>query len=82
MRSHTITRGNHRAPHRGLLRATGQIRGPDDWNKPFVAVCNSYVDIVPGHVHLHEFGAVVKKAVRAAGGVGVEIGRASCRERV
>jgi dihydroxy-acid dehydratase len=72
VRSHTITRGNHRAPHRGLLRATGQIRGPDDWNKPFVAVCNSYVDIVPGHVHLREFGTVVKDAVRAAGGVPFE----------
>ena len=72
LRSHTITRGNHRAPHRGLLRATGQIRGPDDWNKPFVAVCNSYVDIVPGHVHLREFGTVVKDAVRAAGGVPFE----------
>ena len=72
MRSHTITRGNNRAPHRGLLRATGQIRGPDDWNKPFVAVCNSYVDIVPGHVHLREFGTVVKDAVRAAGGVPFE----------
>src|SRR5262249_37271711 len=71
-RSHTITRGHHRAPHRGLLRATGQIRGPDDWNKPFVAVCNSYVDIVPGHVHLREFGTVVKDAVRAAGGVAFE----------
>ena len=72
MRSHLITRGPQRAPHRSLLRATGQIRTPDDWNKPFVAVCNSYVDIVPGHVHLQEFGRVVKDAVRAAGGVPFE----------
>jgi dihydroxy-acid dehydratase len=72
LRSHTITRGNHRAPHRSLLRATGQIRGPEDWEKPFIAVCNSYVDIVPGHVHLREFGTVVKNAIRVAGGVPFE----------
>ena len=72
MRSHAITRGPHRAPHRSLLRATGQFRSPDDWSKPLVAVCNSYVDIVPGHVHLQEFGKVVKEAVRAAGGVPFE----------
>ncbi|MBV9791214.1 MAG: dihydroxy-acid dehydratase, partial [Chloroflexi bacterium] len=53
-------------------RATGQIREADDWDKPFVAVCNSYVDIVPGHVHLQAFGKVVKDAVRAAGGVPFE----------
>ena len=72
MRSHTITRGTHRAPHRSLLRATGQIRGPEDWDKPMIAVCNSYVDIVPGHVHLQEVGRLVKDAVRAAGGVPFE----------
>jgi len=72
MRSHTITRGNHRAPHRSLLRATGQIRGPEDWDKPLIAVCNSYVDIVPGHVHLQEVGRFVKDAVRSAGGVPFE----------
>ena len=72
MRSHHITRGPQRAPHRSLLRATGQIRSPDDWNRPFVAVCNSYVDIIPGHVHLQAFGRVVKEAVRAAGGVPFE----------
>ena len=72
MRSDTIKRGLERAPHRSLLRATGQIRTPDDFDKPFVAVCNSYVDIVPGHVHLQEFGRVVKEAIREAGGVPFE----------
>jgi dihydroxy-acid dehydratase len=72
MRSDTIKRGFERAPHRSLLRATGQIRSPNDFEKPFVAVCNSYVDIVPGHVHLQEFGRVVKEAIRAAGGVPFE----------
>jgi dihydroxy-acid dehydratase len=72
MRSDTIKRGFERAPHRSLLRATGQIRSPNDFDKPFVAVCNSYLDIVPGHVHLQEFGRVVKEAIRAAGGVPFE----------
>lgn len=72
MRSDTIKLGMERAPHRALLRATGQIRHADDWNKPLIAVCNSYVDIVPGHVHLQAFGAAVKGAIRDAGGVPFE----------
>jgi dihydroxy-acid dehydratase len=72
MRSNTIKQGIERAPHRGLLRATGQIRTESDFSKPFIAICNSYVDIVPGHVHLQEFGRVVKEAVRAAGGIPFE----------
>jgi dihydroxy-acid dehydratase len=72
MRSDTIKRGFERAPHRSLLRATGQIREESDFEKPFIAICNSYVDIIPGHVHLQEFGRVVKEAVREAGGVPFE----------
>ncbi len=72
MRSDAIKRGFDRAPHRSLLRATGQIRAKEDFDKPFVAICNSYVDIVPGHVHLREFGALVKEAVREAGGIPFE----------
>jgi dihydroxy-acid dehydratase len=72
MRSQEIKTGPHRAPHRSLLRATGQIRSAADWERPFVAICNSYVDIIPGHAHLQEFGRVVKDAVRAAGGVPFE----------
>ena len=71
-RSDEIKRGPARAPHRALLRATGQIRDARDFEKPFIAVCNSYVDIVPGHAHLHQFAQVVKDAVRAAGGVPFE----------
>jgi dihydroxy-acid dehydratase len=40
--------------------------------KPFIGIVNSYVDIVPGHIHLREFGQVVKQAVREAGGVPFE----------
>jgi dihydroxy-acid dehydratase len=72
MRSDTIKRGTIRAPHRSLLRATGQIRDEADFNKPFIAICNSYIDIIPGHVHLQEFGRVVKEAVREAGGIPFE----------
>jgi dihydroxy-acid dehydratase len=72
MRSNTVKSGFERAPHRSLLRATGQIHDEADFQKPFIAVCNSYVDIIPGHAHLQEFGRVVKEAVRAAGGVPFE----------
>jgi dihydroxy-acid dehydratase len=70
MRSDKIKRGFERAPHRALLKATG-VRD-EDFDKPFVAIVNSYVDIVPGHVHLQDFGRRVKDAVRAAGGVPFE----------
>ncbi len=70
MRSDTIKKGFERAPHRALLRATGLQ--DEDFDKPFIAIVNSYVDIIPGHVHLQEFGRLVKDAVRAAGGVPFE----------
>ncbi|MEM6782414.1 MAG: dihydroxy-acid dehydratase [Bacteroidota bacterium] len=71
-RSDTVKRGFERAPHRSLLRATGAIRDDDDFQKPFIGICNSYIDLIPGHVHLQAFGKVVKDAVRAAGGVPFE----------
>jgi dihydroxy-acid dehydratase len=70
MRSDMIKRGFDRAPHRSLLRAAGVKE--EDFDKPFIAVCNSYLDIVPGHVHLQEFGQLVKEAIREAGGVPFE----------
>ncbi len=70
MRSDQIKKGFERAPHRALLRATG-VRD-EDFAKPFIAIVNSYVDIIPGHVHLQDFGRLVKQAVRAAGGVPFE----------
>lgn len=65
-----VKKGVDRAPHRSLLRATG-VRD-EDFDKPFIAVANSYCDIVPGHVHLQEFGRLIKEAVRRAGGVPFE----------
>jgi dihydroxy-acid dehydratase len=70
MRSDQIKKGIERAPHRALLRAIG-VRD-EDMSKPFIAVVNSYVDIVPGHTHLQGFGKRVKEAIRAAGGVPFE----------
>ncbi|MEC1717627.1 dihydroxy-acid dehydratase [Schinkia azotoformans] len=70
LRSNMIKKGFDRAPHRSLLRAAGVKE--EDFDKPFIAVCNSYIDIVPGHVHLQEFGKIVKEAIRDAGGVPFE----------
>jgi dihydroxy-acid dehydratase len=67
MRSDTIKKGLERAPHRSLLRACGVSE--EDWDKPFVAIVNSHVDIIPGHVHLDAVGEFIKRAVRQAGGV-------------
>lgn len=67
MRSDRVKLGDARAPHRSLLRATGVA--DDDFRKPFIAICNSHVDIIPGHVHLDEVGRFVKQCVREAGGV-------------
>ena len=70
MRSDKIKLGFERSPHRALLKATGVTDA--DMHKPFIAIVNSYVDVVPGHVHLQAFGKIVKDAVRAAGGVPFE----------
>ncbi len=70
MRSDRIKKGFERSPHRSLLKATGVT--DEDMAKPFIAICNSYIDIIPGHVHLQRFGAFIKEAVREAGGVPFE----------
>ncbi|MFH0734812.1 MAG: dihydroxy-acid dehydratase [bacterium] len=72
MRSDLIKKGFDKAPHRSLLKATGVIKSDEDFKKPFIGVCNSYIDLIPGHVHLQEFGKVVKQAIREAGGIPFE----------
>lgn len=67
MRSDTIKKGVERAPHRSLLRATG-VKS-EDFDKPFIAIANSYIDIIPGHVHLNEIGQLLKKYIYEAGGM-------------
>lgn len=66
-----IKLGVDRAPHRSLLYATGKVKARD-LEKPFIGVCNSYIDIIPGHVHLREFAEVVKEAIIEAGGIPFE----------
>lgn len=63
--------GVDRAPHRSLLYATGKVKAKD-LGKPFIGVCNSYIDIIPGHVHLRQFADVVKEAIIEAGGIPFE----------
>ena len=70
--SDTIKKGMIRAPHRSLLRATGVIEHESDFDKPFIAVCNSFVQIIPGHAHLDVVGRKVREAIKAAGGVPFE----------
>ncbi len=70
MRSDTVKRGFDRTPHRSLLRATGLK--DEDFDKPFIGVANSYIDIIPGHFFLQEYGKIVKDAIREAGGVPFE----------
>lgn len=72
MRSDTVKKGFERAPHRSLLKATGVIKSDEDFDKPFIGVCNSYIDLIPGHVHLQEFGRIVKEVIREAGGIPFE----------
>ncbi|MEI8185297.1 MAG: dihydroxy-acid dehydratase [Chlorobiaceae bacterium] len=72
MRSDTIKTGFEKAPHRSLLKATGSIVSNDDFRKPFIGICNSYNELIPGHAHLQELGKIAKEEVRKAGGVPFE----------
>jgi dihydroxy-acid dehydratase len=70
MISDQIKQGVERAPHRSLLRATG-LRS-EDFGKPFIGVCNSFTEAIPGHVHLNRVAALIKRRIRRAGGVPIE----------
>src|SRR6187399_2292372 len=69
-RSRTSTFGRNMAGARALWRATGMKDG--DFDKPIIAVCNSFTQFVPGHVHLKDLGDLVASAIREAGGVSKE----------
>ena len=71
MRSDTIKKGLHRAPHRSLLRACGVT--DEDMERPFIGIANSFTDIVPGHIHLNSVAEAVKTGVNNAGGVRISI---------
>lgn len=70
MRSHKITRGVDRAPHRSLLRASGFH--PEELKLPLVGIVNSANEIVPGHIHLDKIADAVKTGVRLGGGTPIE----------
>ena len=70
MRSDIVKSGFERAPHRSLLRAVGL--DDDALRKPFIAVCNSYTDIIPGHAHLRKVADLVKREIVRAGGTPFE----------
>ena len=70
MRSDRVKAGFERAPHRSLMRATGMT--DEDLSRPFIAICNSFNEVIPGHVHLNRVAALIKEEVRKAGGTPVE----------
>ena len=69
-RSATTTQGRNMAGARALWRATGMTDG--DFDKPIIAVVNSFTQFVPGHVHLKDLGQLVAREIEAAGGVAKE----------
>jgi len=70
MRSAIIKEGPERAANRSLLKATGVTDA--EMKRPFIAVVNSWNDIVPGHTHLNKLAEAVKAGIRNAGGVPFE----------
>lgn len=70
MRSDIIKKGSERAPHRSLIYATGVKK--EDIQKPYIAVCNSYTNVVPGHAKLNAVGKLICDEIRKAGGVPFE----------
>jgi dihydroxy-acid dehydratase len=69
-RSRTSTAGRNMAGARALWRATGMQ--DEDFQKPIIAVVNSFTQFVPGHVHLKDLGQLVAREIEAAGGVAKE----------
>ena len=70
MRSDEVKKGYSRAPHRSLLRATGLK--DEDFNKPFIGVANSFIEIIPGHFFLDKVSKIIKDEIRKNGCVPFE----------
>lgn len=70
MRSNEVKKGYHRTPHRSLFRATGLRDG--DFDKPFIGVANSFIEIIPGHFFLNSVSKIIKEEIRANGCVPFE----------
>ncbi len=70
MRSDEVKKGHQRAPHRSLFRATGLVDG--DFEKPFIGVANSFIEIIPGHFFLNRVSKIIKEEIKANGCVPFE----------
>ncbi len=70
MRSDEVKKGWDRAPHRSLFRATG-LRD-EDFEKPFIGVANSFIEIIPGHFFLNRYSEIIKDEIRKNGCVPFE----------
>lgn len=70
MRSDVVKKGATRCAHRSLFNAMGF--GPDDLQKPLIGICNSFNEVIPGHIHLREITEAAKLGVAAAGGTPME----------
>jgi len=65
MRSDEVKKGHQRAPHRSLFRATGLVDG--DFEKPFIGVANSFIEIIPGHFFLNRVSKIIKEEIKSNG---------------
>jgi dihydroxy-acid dehydratase len=70
MRSDIVKKGYERVPHRSLLRATGLK--DEDFDKPFIGVANSFIEIIPGHFFLNKYSQIIKDEIRKNGCVPFE----------
>ncbi|MFH1642995.1 MAG: dihydroxy-acid dehydratase [Nanoarchaeota archaeon] len=74
MRSDILKKGAETLPHRALLMSAGVKKEDLNSNKPFIGIANSYNNIIPGHIHLNELTAKVKRGIIDAGGIPFEWG--------
>lgn len=65
MRSDEVKKGYQRTPHRALFRATGI--NDNDFDKPFIGVANSFIEIIPGHFFLNKVAEIIKEEIKANG---------------
>ena len=70
MRSDEVKKGHDRAPHRSLFRATGLK--DEDFDKPFIGVANSFIEVIPGHFFLDKVSKIIKEEIKANGCVPFE----------
>ncbi|MDR1622397.1 MAG: dihydroxy-acid dehydratase [Synergistaceae bacterium] len=66
LRSHVVTQGVERAPHRSLFNACGFTA--EELNRPLIGVIYAFSEIVPGHIHLDKLAEAAKAGVYMAGG--------------